>query len=159
MEESGNQGSLFVATIVDPKEAKEREAGMGRRLAKRYTHKKVFTIRDALPQLNPFLITKCQQRLRVKVGIKDPAFVVKAEILPELSMFVVSQAFGVVSFYDLLTCELLSFMNQESWSPLIQQKLHKQVLAHNRHAFIDSDDDSTLGETAQQTHDEESFEI
>ena len=65
-----------------------------------------------------------------------------------MGMFVLSQASGVIGFYDIRTCDLIAYMNERTWSPMIQQLMRKQV--HNLKArgvnaeFEDSDDDSDL---------------
>lgn len=45
------------------------------------------------------------------LGIANPFSVIKVEILSKLNMFIISQAFGVISFYSLENCELISYMN------------------------------------------------
>ena len=37
--------------------------------------------------------------------------VMKAELMPALGMFVISQASGVIGFYDIETCNLRTYMN------------------------------------------------
>lgn len=58
VEESGTEGNLHMATIVDPMEAKRRENKHGSRIRKRYTHKKAFTIKDVNIK---FFLPKCSQ--------------------------------------------------------------------------------------------------
>ena len=69
-----------------------------------------------------------------------------------MGMFVLSQASGVIGFYDIRTCDLIAYMNERTWSPRIQQLMRQQV--HNLKSrgvnaeFQVSDDDSDLEATS-----------
>ena len=56
---------MHIATIVDPQEARRKETNkyhVGRRIHKRYTHKKAFTIKDVNIK---FFLPKCTQVVSV----------------------------------------------------------------------------------------------
>ena len=79
-------------------------------------------------------------------------------------MFVLSQASGVVGFYDIHTCDLLSYMNENTWSPMISQIMRRQistVKASGINAgFEDSDEDENFNMSTTLTgHDAESYEL
>ena len=79
---------------------------------------------------------------------------IKAELLPKLDMFVLSQASGIVGFYDIRTCDLLTYMNEHTWSPSIAQIMRLQVKAgkengaNNGFEISGDEDDDVLNSTA-----------
>lgn len=72
--------------------------------------------------------------------------VIKVELLPKLELFVISQASGVVGFYNIRTCELLSYMNEGTWSPLMSKIMRQQVRELKATGVYDAFEDSSSGE-------------
>ena len=94
-------------------------------------HKKVFTIKEINIR---FLIPKCPQR-----AWREDTTVIKVQIFTKLNMFILCQASGIIGFYDINSCDLICYMNQDGWSSTISNIMRKQVLDHNPVAFECSD--------------------
>ena len=66
----------------------------------------------------------------------------KVELLPSLGMFVLSQANGVIGWYSIKKCELISYMNQESWTPVLAVSMKKLLAQEYEIAKEKNDIDS-----------------
>jgi len=90
------------------------------------------------------------------------------ELQPELDFFIVCHANGVVGFYDICSGDLLSFLNEPSWSPDLQDifterynKAKRAKKLYNKKQrkienFTDSESGKSLGD--ETTSPREGFE-
>jgi len=59
--------------------------------------------------------------------------VVKVKLFSNKNIFLLAQANGVVGFYNIRSCELISYLNQESWSPVLSG-IARQLVKKSKHA-------------------------
>ena len=87
---------------------------------------------------------------------KSNSAVVKIELLPQLDIFIVCKQNGSVAFFNLKDCLLISFMNEDTWSPYLAAKIEGK--ADPKHSLkaqdIDSDDTDKLLEDSSEEEDE-----